>query len=56
MQEIRYRWVEDPDEEYCEIVEEGCYEDGEPNGWFEIMYIVDDHGRSIPVSKWDTKQ
>ncbi len=52
MYEVRERWVQEPDEDYCEIIEEGYNYNDEPNGWYLITYQVDSRGRSVPVKDW----
>ena len=53
--EVRYRWVHETeaDEEYCDIVQEGTYENGDKNGYVEIQYYCNSYGGVIPVHRWN---
>jgi hypothetical protein len=52
--EIRTRNVmlDEVDEDYAIILEEYCYDNGEPNGWARIQYAVNSYGKVLPVELW----
>ncbi len=54
-QHIRTRWVHesDVDDNTSEEINTGYLDDGTPNGYVEIKYVVNKYGKSLPVDKWE---